>query len=150
MIKPDFYIALGDYTPHDVWNMNRSEHIWPTKNMSDTFIKTYKYNTIGKMYPIIGNHESIPSDEFNIYTKDHQWILDALGDTWKDWFTEDCKFYKLFIARNLFKRIGCYSQLHPGSNLRIIGLFALAVDMMNPYLWNNMTNPWKIVIIKIT
>ena len=42
-------------------------------------------------------------------------------------------------------KMGSYSQLHPGTKLRIIGLNTLVYDMMNSYLWKNATNPLGVV-----
>jgi hypothetical protein len=41
--------------------------------------------------------------------------------------------------------MGCYSQLHRNTNLRIIGLFSLVTDLINPHAWNNNTNPLGIL-----
>ena len=36
-------------------------------------------------------------------------------------------------------------MLHPGSNLRIIGINPFLFDSANPYIWRNTTNRWNIV-----
>ena len=46
---------------------------------------------------------------------------------------------------NQYKKTGYYTMLHPGTNLRIIGLNPLLVDSGNPYLWKNSTNKWGFV-----
>jgi len=45
----------------------------------------------------------------------------------------------------MFKKIGSYSQLHPGTNLRVIGVFPFAFDSYNSHTWHNLTNIWNIV-----
>eukprot|EP01022_Parablepharisma_sp_SALTPOND_P010637 TRINITY_DN1438_c0_g1_i1.p7 TRINITY_DN1438_c0_g1~~TRINITY_DN1438_c0_g1_i1.p7 ORF type:complete len:138 (-),score=7.73 TRINITY_DN1438_c0_g1_i1:774-1187(-) len=107
-----------------------------------------KYGKLGQMYPILGNHEGMPCDEFDVYSQKHQWILNNATEFWQNWFTKECILFcniNWNIAQEIFRETGCYSQLHPGTTLRIIGLFPLAADSMNPYLWKNSTNPWKLV-----
>jgi hypothetical protein len=53
--------------------------------------------------------------------------------------------FELKVARETFKRIGCFSQVHPGTSLRVIGLFPLAIDLSNRYMWTNMSDPWNLV-----
>eukprot|EP00830_Metopus_es_P007475 TRINITY_DN170_c0_g3_i1.p1 TRINITY_DN170_c0_g3~~TRINITY_DN170_c0_g3_i1.p1 ORF type:complete len:654 (-),score=102.60 TRINITY_DN170_c0_g3_i1:24-1892(-) len=134
-LKPDFFIWLGDNTGHNLWEHERVHHLDPVKDITEKF--KVKYGNLGQMYPILGNHEGLPCDEFDIYSSKHQWILDNSTEMWKGWLTPD--------SQATFKKMGCYSQLHPNSKLRIIGLFPLAMDATNPYLWKNATNPWHIL-----
>ncbi len=50
------------------------------------------------------------------------------------------------IAQATFRKYGCYSQLHPGTSLRILGLFPLVADALNPFIWKNSTDPWNQVL----
>jgi len=136
VLKPDFFVWLGDNTGHNVWQIDKKDHLRPVADVSKKFEEA-GYGKLGQMYPVLGNHEGMPCDEFDLYSKSHQWILDNTTETWKNWLTKD--------SQTTHKKTGCYSQLHPGTNLRIIGLNPLAADMMNPYLWRNATNPWGIV-----
>ena len=40
---------------------------------------------------------------------------------------------------------GCFSQLHPGTKLRIIGLNNYVLDFTNLYVLGNSTNPLGLV-----
>ena len=135
MLKPDFFIWLGDNTAHDVWQDSESEHLWPTQDITAKFME--KCPALGQMYPVLGNHEGLPCDEFDVYSDKHQWILDNVTEFWRPWLTKESAVQ--------FKKTGCYSQLHPNTNLRLIALFPLAFDTLNPYTWKNSTNPWNIV-----
>ena len=42
------------------------------------------------MYPLIGNHEGVPCDEFDIYSDHDQWLLNSYTEIWGEWFTEEC------------------------------------------------------------
>ncbi len=135
VLKPDFFIWLGDNTGHNVWADVQKEHLRSMKDITERFVA--KIPALGQMYPVLGNHEGMPCDEYDVYGGKHQWILNNATEWWKNWLTED--------SQKSFKKTGCYSQLHPGTKLRMIGIFPLAADMMNPFLWRNATNPWGIV-----
>lgn len=90
-IKPEFYLWLGDNTPHDIWNLDVDYHLDSEVNITREFILKHKYGGIGKVYPVIGNHESVPSDQYDIYGGTHDWILGNLTNIWgKHWFTAEC------------------------------------------------------------
>lgn len=38
------------------------------------------------------------------------------------------------------RKYGRYTQLHPGTTLRIIALNTLVLDATNSYIWKNMTD----------
>ncbi len=135
VIKPEFFVWLGDNTPHNFWEDVVSDHLHPTQDVTEHFMK--KYGKLGQMYPVVGNHEGQPCDEYDVYSKKHDWILGNLTSFWEPWFTSE--------SRRTFREIGCYSQLHPGSDLRFIGIFPLAMDNTNPYIWRNATNVWRIL-----
>ena len=73
-----------------MWSVNKTAHILPIQLISDQ-LKVSGYSGIGKVYPILGNHEGLPCDSFDVYNKGHQWILDNVTEIWSDWFTEKCK-----------------------------------------------------------
>ena len=93
---------------------------------------------------MLGNHEGLPCDQFDIFGGDHQWVLDQLSEYWRPWLTDECNFFlKIFInlAYDTFKTYGYYSQLHPGTNLRMIVLNTFPYDTMNAMIWQNTTHP---------
>lgn len=93
-VKPEFYIWLGDNTPHDIWNLNITEHMDPGKITTDWFTKEFNYGGIGKVYPVVGNHEGMPSDHYNVYGNEHNWIFNNLTTMWGEpWFTTECNLF---------------------------------------------------------
>lgn len=88
-VRPDFFLWLGDNNGHDVWNVDKDIHLWPTHNTSNKLAE--KYGDLGKVYPVMGNHESLPCDEFDFNSDQDQWILNDLGDYWSRWLTKECK-----------------------------------------------------------
>jgi len=91
-----------------------------------------KYKGIGKLYPVLGNHEGFPCDHIDVNSKGEKWQFEFLANLWKPWLTEES-----YIS---FKKYGRYSQLHPGTNLRIIVLNSFVQDATNSYTWINSTD----------
>eukprot|EP00826_Nyctotherus_ovalis_P042164 TRINITY_DN430_c0_g1_i4.p1 TRINITY_DN430_c0_g1~~TRINITY_DN430_c0_g1_i4.p1 ORF type:complete len:583 (-),score=105.81 TRINITY_DN430_c0_g1_i4:249-1997(-) len=144
-LRPDFFLWLGDNSPHDVWNINKTKHMWGSRHIANVFKGKGDYGKLGRVYPIAGNHEAMPCDSFDFSKNSSWWILEELTEAWGNWYTDKCNVHFLIIAKETFKSIGCFSQLHPGTNLRIIGLFPLVSDMMNPYIWGNSTNILNVI-----
>lgn len=89
------------------------------------------------MYSILGNHEGLPCDTFDLEGNNHTWIIKETAEIWKPWMSP--------TAFSEYSKTGCYSMLHPGTTLRIIGINPLPIDAANPYNWKNSTNKWNIV-----
>ncbi len=137
--KPDAFMWLGDNPSHQIWNQDRKNHLRGTQHITDMFMQhpQKEYTTVGKMYPILGNHEGLPCDIFDVQGNAHSWLINDTAEMWKNWLTEE--------AFEQYKKTGSYSQLHPGTKLRIIGINDLVHDTMNSFLWRNTTNPLGIV-----
>jgi len=88
---------------------------------------------LGQVYPVLGNHEGFPCDQFDLKGDKHQWILDNASDLWRQWFTEES-----YIS---FRKYGRYSQLHPGTKLRIMTVNTFLYGVLNSYLWSDSTDP---------
>jgi hypothetical protein len=145
-VKPDFFIWLGDNPAHNFWEQEAKSHLRSLKEISETM--RLKYGQLGQLYPVLGNHEGYPCDEFDVRGNQTQWILDQTLDAWRPWLTPECisRLSYFILAQDTFRRLGCYSQLHPGTTLRVIGLFPLEGDVINSYLWKNSTDVWHIVL----
>jgi len=137
--KPDSFLWLGDNPSHQIWNQSRKNHMFSIRNITDMFMKhpDKSYTNIGKVYPILGNHEGLPCDNFNTEGTSHKWLLTETAELWKNWFTEE--------SYQEFYRSGSFSQIHPNSKLRIIGVNCLIHDTLNSFLWKNATDPFGIV-----
>jgi predicted MPP superfamily phosphohydrolase len=136
-IKSDFVLFLGDSSDHDVINQNATTHLRALKDFSKLLQKNYK----GPVYAVLGNHEGLPCDTFNVTpASNHSWITKESLKVWEPWFTEDMK--------KTFEEIGCYSTLHEDTNLRIIALNPFVQLGSNVLLWDNQTDPLGTVIHK--
>ncbi len=134
-IKPDAFMWLGDNPSHLIWNQTQPRHLEGIRHVTKMILEhpQSKYKTVGTMYPILGNHEGLPCDIFDLEGPSHRWIIEDTARLWKQWLTPS--------AYDEYLRTGCYSQLHPFTRLRIIGLNDFVHDTMNSYLWKNQTNP---------
>lgn len=52
----------GDIAPHDVWNITRKEVISQIKLITNMFKRFSRV----PVYPVIGNHESVPVNRYVI------------------------------------------------------------------------------------
>ena len=143
-IKPDSFFWLGDNPSHVVWNQSALHHLDGVRHISRVLQRSAegKYGHIGSVYPILGNHEGLPCDMFDFFGDTHRWVIQETAAAWKQWLTTE--------AMQDYMRLGSYSQLYPGTKLRIIGVNDLVYDSLNSYLWRNATNPWGVVHIAST
>ena len=84
-IKPSFYVWLGDSPPHDVWKQTSKGHLDGINYITDR-LKKEGYNKQGTFYPILGNHEGLPCDGYNLDGDSHTWILNQTYKMWETWF----------------------------------------------------------------
>jgi sphingomyelin phosphodiesterase len=105
-IKPDFFIWLGDNNAHVEWNMNKTKHMKGSKVIADYFKEKGEYGNLGQVYPLVGNHEAMPSDNFDYNDSSKWWILEELGSYWSNWLTEECKFLPLIHSQRNFQTHG--------------------------------------------
>ncbi len=138
-VKPDAFIWLGDNPSHFIWNQTKDNHLDAIKHISKLFMEHPGdgYKTVGKMYPILGNHEGLPCDVFDLEGDTHKWVIDGTAALWKQWLTPES--YESYL------KLGSYTQLHPGTRLRIIALNDFVHDIMNSHIWKNQTNPLGLV-----
>lgn len=118
-LSPDFIIWTGDNAEHDNWNSTQEEVYRATKAIKDSIDEVFQKSI--KVYPVIGNHEVYPND---LWESGKENIFKELADIYKDYFFED-------QAYDTFSKFGYYTELHPGTNLRIIALNCLYCDAVN-------------------
>ena len=128
--NPDFIVWLGDNPSHEVYAQTADGHKSLLSNLTHSLLKNHK--GIGKVYPVVGNHEGLPSDHIDV-TKEGHWMFEFLAELWSPWLTEE--------SQESMRKYGRYVQLHPGTKLRVIGLNSFVQDAMNSYTWRNATDP---------
>jgi sphingomyelin phosphodiesterase len=107
----DSLIWLGDNPGHNVWEQHEGNHLEVMEHITG-YLKN-KAPSLGQVYPVLGNHEGYPSDQFDIYSDRHNWILEKLADMWKMWLTSECiRFISLSIVQKIRKVSPTASQLN--------------------------------------
>lgn len=130
-VKPEVVIWTGDNVAHDIWKQNTSFQAIPTKIATRTLQKLLPNVTI---YPIFGNHECFPADQFDFFSNTTKWLTDATSDMWKDLIGEN--------AAQSLKSNSYYEVFDAGRNLRIIAMNTQVCDTLNFFLMQNPTDPW--------
>eukprot|EP01022_Parablepharisma_sp_SALTPOND_P017031 TRINITY_DN2634_c0_g1_i1.p2 TRINITY_DN2634_c0_g1~~TRINITY_DN2634_c0_g1_i1.p2 ORF type:complete len:165 (-),score=16.08 TRINITY_DN2634_c0_g1_i1:831-1325(-) len=136
---PDIIFWLGDNPGHNTYEQTKEGQIEYFKYVSQLFKKG---NYRGKIYAVMGNHDTYPAGQFDVFGQTHQWLTKGFADELAYWYTPE--------ATEMFAKYGCFSMLHPGTRLKIIGLNNFVLDFTNLYLWGNSTNPFGLVLIKLS
>ena len=127
----DSLLWLGDNPGHNVWEQHNENHLEIIEHITDILSKKLPY--LGQVYPVLGNHEGYPSDQFDLYSNQHKWIYEKCAKIWKIWLTNES-----YESMRLYGR---YHQLHPNTNLRMIAINPFTYDFLNSFIWNNSTDP---------
>jgi len=134
-IRPDFILYLGDNPAHNTWQQDRETHLRGLHEVAKTLQDLYKE----PVYPLLGNHEGYPCDQFDVDSnaETHNWITKDVIKTWEKWLTPE-------MAKS-FAKNGCYSTLYKDTKLRILSITPFVMLADNKYLWGNQTDPLGVV-----
>jgi len=125
-----FLLWLGDNIANAYYAMNPIDHRHIIQNLTNKLL--VHHNRIGDVYPVVGNHEGLPRDHMKWEPDGSNWLLDMVSEIWKPWLTQE--------SYETMKKCGHYSQLHPGTKLRIVALNSFVRGSTNSYLWDNTTD----------
>lgn len=128
-LNPDFIIWTGDNLDHYLWYQTYENQFFNQRYLKKYLIEDLNYTK--PIYPVLGNHEGVPSDMFDI--KNNMWVLETFADIWVDYLTPE--------AHKNLSSYGYYHMQHLDTNLRIIGTFSLVYDIQNWKLIPNHTDP---------
>ncbi|XP_075739218.1 sphingomyelin phosphodiesterase isoform X1 [Rhipicephalus microplus] len=134
--QADFAYWTGDLPPHDLWKVTRATNL---KNFVTTTAAIGKRLPGLTVYPVVGNHESVPPNMFpesghtdaQIAEKS-KWLYNTLADDWKVWLPED--------AVATVRSVGYYVT-KPTKGLRVISLNTNYCYIFNFWLFVNSTDP---------
>ena len=122
-LEPDFIIWTGDNPEHNnAYNSSQEDVYYTTQTIKDTIEEAFGHNIT--VYPVIGNHEVYPND---LWKPGNYKIFEELAEIYKDFFFEE-------QAYESFAKYGYYTELHNGTNLRIVALNCLYCDAVNNHL----------------
>ena len=84
VVKPDILLWTGDSCAHDAWAQTEETQ---TEQMGiiTEYIKKYFNGTKTIIYPMFGNHEAFPIDEYDLYGNRSDYILINGAKWWKEW-----------------------------------------------------------------
>jgi len=129
-LNPDIIFWLGDNPPHNTYEQKKNTQLEYFRYVARLLKKS---SFKGKVYTIMGNHESFPAGQFDIYHGTTRWLTKGYADELKEWYPPD--------AVQMMEDYGYFSILHPGTKLRVIGLNTYSCDFPNLYLLGNSTDP---------
>lgn len=132
----EYIYWTGDVPPHNVWNQSQSDQISAIKQAAGYF---RQYFPGKRVFPCVGNHESVPVDFFappeiwDWSIPSTEWLFNALAEEWNFWL-KDAK------AVETIRKGGYYTTLIT-KGLRLVSLntnyghkenFWLAVMSVDP------------------
>lgn len=117
--NPDFIIWTGDNIDHYIWFQTYENQFFNQRYLKKYLIEQLNYT--GPIYPVLGNHEGVPTDMFDL--KMHTWVFREFAEIWKDYLTPEAHFN--------MSNFGYYHMQHLDTNLRIIGTFSMVLDTQN-------------------
>ena len=128
--KPDFIVWTGDNAPHDIW-MGSQDHVFESTKKLRDLLNEYVKGTI-PVYPILGNHEKYPNDE---YSKNEKELLTGMANLYKEYLDDQ--------AYNQFKSTGYYTMKHKDTKLRMVALNCMMCDTLNFHLITDQSDAQK-------
>jgi len=126
----DFILWTGDNIAHDIWNQTQDTQTVNTYDITQEIMKYFPNTTV---YPMFGNHEAYPGDDFDTVGNESDWLLASLSDMWKPWLDEQ--------ALETFRKNSYYSTVNKKLNVKIVALDTQACDTANFYLMRAPTDP---------
>ncbi|KAM0790378.1 hypothetical protein ACM66B_003260 [Microbotryomycetes sp. NB124-2] len=127
----NFTIFTGDVVESAVWAVNEPNvstdlHLWNGEMQSPS-------------YPAFGNHDVAPVNAFprttSIQAQQAQWVYDIAAKDWEKWIGKQA-------AKSVATRFGCYSIVHPGTELRIISVNTNYWYKQNFWLYDHDEPVW--------
>ncbi|EGC30266.1 hypothetical protein DICPUDRAFT_158024 [Dictyostelium purpureum] len=119
----DMVFWTGDNPPHDIWEQTFDGQL-NSSLLVTNLVK--KYFGSSKIFPAIGNHESLPVNSFPL-PPGSSWLFNALASDWSDWINTDEQVKTL--------QWGGYYTLPVQNGIRVVSL------NMN---WCNNGNLWMV------
>ncbi|CAB4066404.1 SMPD1 [Lepeophtheirus salmonis] len=111
----EYILFTGDNTPHDIWAQSRTANLDYSNTVFEAMRKVFPNQRI---FPIIGNHETFPVNNFpphNLQNPQFEpsWLYNGIANLTSEWLTKESLI--------TFKKFGHYSELLE-SGLRVIAI----------------------------
>ncbi|GAA5939981.1 uncharacterized protein JCM15063_004362 [Sporobolomyces koalae] len=126
-----FTIFTGDVVESAVWAVDQP-------GVSQDLIE-WNNDMQAPSYPVIGNHDVAPVNAFPRESSPtgnaSQWVFDIAARDWKKWIGRRA-------AEQVRQHSGCYSRVHPGTDLRIISINTNYWYKQNFWLYDSDVPIW--------
>ena len=113
-----FILFTGDFSAHDVWEIQQDDISKITQISVDILSKEIGDDI--PIYPAIGNHEKAPPD---VFFGSETVLLHGLSKAFKKYLTQE--------AYDDFSQYGYYTMLYKNTNLRLVSLNCILCNSMN-------------------
>ncbi|KAF3092583.1 hypothetical protein TWF569_009018 [Orbilia oligospora] len=128
----DFMIFTGDILDAALWLQSQEHTIENIKGMYGDISKS---GISAKVYGVIGNHDTAPVNLFPIVEPESDY------DSAVPYYTQNSielqKWIGAAAAKSLKKNYGCYSVIHPGTNLKVISISTNFWYSLNVWVYDN-------------
>jgi sphingomyelin phosphodiesterase len=126
----DMILWTGDNIQHNIWEQKQETQLDNTIDLTQDIL-TYFPDTY--VYPMFGNHEAYPCDQFDTNGNASSWLTSRLAEMWKVWLDEE--------AVATFQNKSYYAMVNHEHNVKIIALDTQACDTQDFYLVRDPTDP---------
>jgi sphingomyelin phosphodiesterase len=126
----DMIVWTGDNIAHDIWNQTQEKQTLNTYNITEDILN-YFPNT--PVYPMFGNHEPYPADQFDTTGNASSWLTEQLSDMWRPWLDDK--------ALETFRNFSYYAMENKELNVKVIALDTQACDTTDFYLIRDPSDP---------
>ena len=128
-----FILFTGDFSAHDVWEIQQDDISKITQISVDILSKEIGDDI--PIYPAIGNHEKAPPD---VFFGSETVLLHGLSKAFKKYLTQE--------AYDDFSQYGYYTMLYKNTNLRLVSLNCVLCNSMNFNLIGDSSQAAKMFI----
>jgi sphingomyelin phosphodiesterase len=113
-----------------VWHQAQHNQTRPTKIITEQIQEHLGHIPL---YPIYGNHEAFPADQYDMWGTTTQWLKNEVADMWTGILGDE--------EISHLRTHGFYSSYNTKHNLRVIAINTQACDSLNFFLMENITDP---------
>ncbi|EWC44406.1 hypothetical protein DRE_01232 [Drechslerella stenobrocha 248] len=128
----DFMIFTGDIIDAGLWLQNRESTV---SGIKDMYSEISRSGASKKVYGVMGNHDAAPVNLFPVAEPETK--FDSAMPYYNQMAAELQKWIGSAAAKSIKDNLGCYSVVHPGTNLKIISISTNFWYNMNLWLYNN-------------
>jgi len=126
----DMIVWTGDNIAHDIWHQTQANQTLNTYDLTEEILNFFPDVPA---YPMFGNHEPYPADQFDTTGKTSAWLTEELAEMWAPWLDEK--------AVETFRENSYYSMVNPEFNVKFIALNTQACDTSDFFLLRDPSDP---------